>query len=622
MANAAVEKLKSFGLHHGEKLVVGLAATLLVAFVGIAVSKPTIELQPDQLLKAAESAQANINQQQKPEDILTKLEEAGLKNPGFLEMVENQAKNALKPEDYKVRTDWATPEPGAGLIRDQPELVAPTDLAAFPGRGGLLLFATDEKGEKIVDEEASKKMVMNFGEAGMPGGAAADAKAKAEMERQRAEAEKRLRRSLVGIGKVDKAKEKEEQAKIDALAVAPQQIYKEETKGQRWVTITAVIDNAKLRENFSTALKMPPMTAYPNYYEVDLERQQQLPDGEWTEWKAVDRNANYKVLDNITEVDEELVPDDRRFEALVDPLPFLRAGYWTGVHVAKLVPAEAREIPKANPNMMGMGMGMGMSGMEGAGMQGMGMQGMGMQGMGMEGGMMMGGMGPGDDMNFVKSEQPELMIRKLDFSVEPDTTYRFRARILVVNPNKNHTDVNPGVDTESDHLAGPWSEPSDEVTVPADVAAYAQTPVSTDRRNDIVQFQVVKWDSNTGQTVVRNDDVTPGELVGEQASTLVPSSDGKGASNSLIDFNARAIMFDAIGGKQSLPVIAGLERNPFVVPAVALMVRPDGSVTVRSQARDKADDVRRDMENNYRQAIKDSTKKREPNMMDGMMPAP
>ena len=37
------------------------------------------------------------------------------------------------------------PEPGAGLIRDTPELIAPTELYAYPGRGGALVYELDEQ---------------------------------------------------------------------------------------------------------------------------------------------------------------------------------------------------------------------------------------------------------------------------------------------------------------------------------------------------------------------------------------------------------------------------------------------------------------------------------------------
>lgn len=638
MANAAVEKLKMFGLHHGEKLGVGLAATLLVAFVGVAVSKPVLDMQPDQLTKAADASDSNLNQKQKEEDILAKLEEGGLKTPNFLAMVENQSKNALNPDDYRAKLEWVVPEPGAGLIRDQPELIAPTELIAFPGRGGVLMYALDANDKPIVDENAAKNNNLAMGPGNMAG--RPPAKGAAGLDKAQQEAEKQRKASLAGTVNAAKEKEEKEKEKAEAGNAAPVPVYKEETKGQRWVTITGVINHAKLKENWATALKTPPGGAAPNYFGVDLERRQKTPEGQWTEWAAVDPKKNYRVLDNIPEVAEELVPDDRRFEALVDPLPFLRAGYWTGVHVAKLVPPEARTLNRPDAGlgggMMGMmegGMGMpgmgGMSGMMGSGGAGDSSMGRGsmssMGGMGGSGSMsgsMMGGMagmsgeggygGAGEDTNFTKSDQPELMIRKLDFSVDPDTTYQFRARVVVVNPNKNQTNVNPGVDVESEHLSGPWSEPTAEVTVPPDVAAYAQNPVTQERRSDIVQFQVMKWDSNSGHTIIKTDDATPGGIVGEFGTAQVPSSDGKGPSNTNIDFNARVVLLDSLGGTQLLPTISGVERNRFETPVVAMVVRPDGTIAVRNQASDKLDSVRIDMFNTYNQAIKDSGKKRQP----------
>ena len=73
--------------------------------------------------------------------------------------------------------------------------------------------------------------------------------------------------------------------------------------------------------------------------------------------------------------------------------------------------------------MMGM---MGGKGGEGAGMMG---------GFGMAGG---GGVG-----NFWKSEEKRVQIRALDFTPEPDTTYRYRVRIVVFNPNYHRDDISP-----------------------------------------------------------------------------------------------------------------------------------------------------------------------------------
>ena len=70
---------------------------------------------------------------------------------GFIaKTVEEQTKVKLDPDEFKPARVWVTPEPGAGLIRDTPKLIAPTELFAYPGRGGLLVYKLDEKGEALV----------------------------------------------------------------------------------------------------------------------------------------------------------------------------------------------------------------------------------------------------------------------------------------------------------------------------------------------------------------------------------------------------------------------------------------------------------------------------------------
>ena len=156
MANAAADKLKNFGLRHGEKLLVGLTAAVLVACVGLAFTQESVDATPEQLKSSADSADSNLRKKQDPKAIEEKLVKDGVTDPGFVKLVENQVANALKPGDYKARLDWVTPEPGAGLIRDQPEVIAPTELAAFPGRGGILMYALNDKGEKIMDDGKGK----------------------------------------------------------------------------------------------------------------------------------------------------------------------------------------------------------------------------------------------------------------------------------------------------------------------------------------------------------------------------------------------------------------------------------------------------------------------------------
>jgi len=154
VANASVDKLKALGLRHGEKAVVGLTATLCVLFLFWAATAKTIELTPDQVKQSADSASSNLSRTQAPEDILQRIETEGVKNPGFTTIVTEQEKNLLVASAYRPHQLWVSPEPGAGLIRDQPELVAPKEIVAYPGRGGALVFELDENGNRIPNPDA------------------------------------------------------------------------------------------------------------------------------------------------------------------------------------------------------------------------------------------------------------------------------------------------------------------------------------------------------------------------------------------------------------------------------------------------------------------------------------
>ncbi len=471
--NATVEKLQAVANRHREKAVVTLAAALFVFFVIKAITRDApISFGPDALQKKAESADSNLSKRQEPGQILETLVAQGLKpQTDFEKTVVNQQARALNPGEFVVKQKWVTPEPGAGLIRDQPELIAPDDLYAYPNRGGYLVFATDEKGERIpADEKAAarkksgitpprSRRSMGFGGmgggssmSGSGGGGGNSAKAKADAEARRIEEENRLKASLVGNAKEAGSALKKDASKGAATPEAAV-AYKEVVRGLRSVVITGTLDNKKLRDNYLKALKSEAL-AYPYYKRLDVQRQTLGPDGQWSDFADVDADANLNVLDNLTETDDELTADDVRLEALVDPLPFPKAGYWQGVHVASLVPKEKVETKKPafaggmegsssgsyNAQMqqrqqmqqsMGPGGSGSMSRMDSGSMSmppGMpgGSGSMGRMGMGMSmgGGAAAGASGPADETDFSKSEADQVMVRSIDFTVQPDTTYR------------------------------------------------------------------------------------------------------------------------------------------------------------------------------------------------------
>jgi hypothetical protein len=659
MANATVEKLKALGLRHGEKAAVTLAGVLCILFVGMAFSHPTIQLTPDQLKKSADAATQNINKPQRVEDILAKLDEANLKDPGFEKKVEDNKPGVIDSSKFALGgASWVSPEPGAGLIRDTPELIAPTELYATANRGAVLMFERDEANGDIVYEEPKdesdiskqvgvrKKRAKRAGGGGsrggssMPGMGGRTKRKKREkselqiaMEKQ-AEAKKaneRLQGELVGN---TPAGDDEAKAKEEADAKAGKMKPKEVLQGYRCVALVGRLDHQKLKDNYVRALKDP--NAAPHYRRLDLQRQELDEEGNWTDWTLVDYTSNARVFDDITERENELTPEDVRLPGLVDKLPFLKAGYWRGVHLADMVPREKRtvkipELPKnkgrtggrnsmqgmmggsASDMMKSMGRGM----MQGAGGYG---QGYGGSGGGGSGGMMdadmagsrgmrgagLGGGGGGPrggpaDREFARSEAETVMIRSLDFTVDDDTTYRYRVRIVVRNPNLGWETVAPGVDVKSEELTGPWSVPTGPVSIPADVSTYALHLAPGTKTGEEVTFQVVSWSPDDGVTVVNNFEAAPGQIIGSPRRATVPNEDTKGTKSVTIDFTSRQVLLQAQGGARALDVLG--EPRRLDVPADALVLRNDGTLVLRDQAFDRHNPEMRQLKQIYDQAV-------------------
>jgi hypothetical protein len=229
--------------------------------------------------------------------------------------------------------------------------------------------------------------------------------------------------------------------------------------------------------------------------------------------------------------------------------------------------------------------------------------------------------------NFWRSEEPTVMVRALDFTAQPDETYRYRIRIVVFNPNYNREDVAPGVDAKSEELQGDWSQATDEVHMPPDVTAYAMGVLPATPKSEMKgSFQIIKFNPEDGQTLPRQFDAGPGELLGEYRTTQIPTSDGTGPKNKGVDFSSQLMVLDVLGGYK--PLSTDFARPPINQPAAAALLRPDGLVELLNEADDRPDEVRRDVESNYKRELKESDKIRSSSMgsgyesggmMDGMM---
>ena len=623
MANPTVDKLKTLGLHHGEKFVVALTAGICLFCLFKAITRETIDKTPDEVKKSASDAMRNINKRHDPEELSKKLEDEFLTVPDLVKKVDAIGKDektkALLAFDPKP---WVTAPPDAGLQRIAFAVGAPYDLVATASRGGPLMYKLDKDGnrvkEKIKDDEPKPEATPKSrrGRNRRPGGPLAsgpammttpeDARASVDPKNEARQREK-TKAGIVGAAGIEED-DKEPEAEDDMKDV-------EIVRGLRWVAVTGLFDHRKLRESYAKALNLDFASAHPNYQRVDLQRQTLASDGvTWPDkWEKVDRDANREVLNNLPEREDELTLEEVRLPALVDILPFLKTGTYRGVHLASFLTADSKSAlskpkpaPAATGSMSPYSMKPPMMDNRGRADDSSMARSMLMPSMGMEMGRSTGAE-VGEDTNFPKSEALKLMVRVLDFTVDPEVTYRYRACVVVKNPNYGREDVAPGTDTTTKEVSGAWSEATDLVTIPADVSTYAveKTLAGNLARGDEVRFQVATWNAKDGQTIVKAFDAGPGKVIGEPSLAKVPDPDGKKAPSTKIDFTSRQVVLDTEGGTRPVSQL-DLPGAGFNVPAMAVVLRPDGTIAVRSEARDKRDPTMSEMLTDYTQAVKDA----------------
>lgn len=651
MANPAVEKLKTFGLRFGDKIAVGVASLLFLVFVVLALSKETIDTTPEDLKSIASAAQTNLNREQPAASIVEKLKADGLVPQGFDKQAREQGTRVVDAAKLALVQPFVRTEPGAGLIREEVKSFVPVpfNLYATAGRGGISLFERDASGnpipedpDKVADTKKSSAGGGRGGSSGMLGGTTKKNEAAEQLAREEAALKKQQSQNTI---KGQVARQEEEEAAepqiVDAAA------WQTITKGHRWVSVIGLIRHKTFRDQLAKALKLEETQAHPDYVRLELERQSYVPvSSSWSEWVLVDRSANNEVLEWASAAEdeaEELTKKTARLEPLSGFLPYLASGFWTGVHHGQVIDqAKLDQIEQKNEvgvagagmgageesgrgGMAGMMMGGGGMMMGGGGMQGSGsgggMIGADMDGGGGRGGMgmgMMGGGGPAALPEHV-SDEDTLMVRALDMTVQPDAVYRYRVRVVISNPNLNRDDVAPGVDTSTAEFAGEWSEATEPVNVPPDVAPYALAAGrGGDTAGELVSFDVIAFNPETGATAVKSYSAAPGDIVGrlDNASIVVEGKDKP--ENASINFNSRQLLIDAMGGLFPVQTV-GLVGQPFEVPAVALLLRPDGSVSIRSQPTDSTDEFLDFTKRSYQLSISDEKNKKSKAGAGGIM---
>lgn len=243
-------------------------------------------------------------------------------------------------------------------------------------------------------------------------------------------------------------------------------------------------------------------------------------------------------------------------------------------------------------------------------------------------------------------ELENLLIRFLDVDIRPGFTYEYRLRVKMKNPNHKKKDlVQRPSDADQEILYGPWVAIAGQVHVPFDQNMYAGDPVAyservrgeyrdpallnlMDNRNGevpVVQFQ--KWTEripvDTGKSepagywVVAEVPVNRGEFVGRKQLLPLPMWSSEKVAfilqelpkysvwkarekpkGLLVDFSTETLMVDYEGGKERYRLG---ERNIDDVSDVEmLLLKPDGTVSVRNSGIDAANADRKAREEQWR----------------------
>ena len=265
------------------------------------------------------------------------------------------------------------------------------------------------------------------------------------------------------------------------------------------------------------------------------------------------------------------------------------------------------------------------------------------------------GTGAGPQGGALQATQPDdliehTLLRFLDPTVQPGTSYQYRIRVRMKNPNYKKTDlVGAPNDAAKEVLEGPWAEILEPVSVPAESYVYAEnsdtylatantlletysktTPLKkvlevddvAAGRRAVVQIQkfmpAIRIEGGGNRTepvgtwVVADVPVGPGEFIGKRQLVELPlwnagqsaytlreltgSVQLKGVPASQqpkgwpVNFLTPAVLVDFAGGKSKARV--GDREVTDAADTELLILQPDGKLTVKSSGADIPDKTR------------------------------
>lgn len=167
-----------------------------------------------------------------------------------------------------------------------------------------------------------------------------------------------------------------------------------------------------------------------------------------------------------------------------------------------------------------------------------------------------------------------LLFRYLDFSVEPGKTYRYRARLILRNPNFGKRIADAG--GLAHVVAGEtrtteWSNITDPVTVQEDTYYFltrVNEPRGANRLLPSAQLDVFHWDSKYGTMVNKAFEVRMGQPVADQVKAEVIDAAGQKVEKDFdYAFNSGNFLVDAV---EDLTIDRNFHSNDRMDPKLRL----------------------------------------------------
>ena len=212
-----------------------------------------------------------------------------------------------------------------------------------------------------------------------------------------------------------------------------------------------------------------------------------------------------------------------------------------------------------------------------------------------------------------KTDEKKVMIRAFDFTVQRRQQLSLsRHASWSSTRTTSREDVSPGVDTktETDARAVERADRRSSHAAGRHAVRHRQRAADPQRRHE---GQVPGHPVPPGGRRDRDQELPdgPGEVIGEPGTAVIPSSDGtkpRPARSTSTAVRSCSISSPTRRrrGYQFLPT--GFVGPPIERPVITLLLRPDGSVAVHTEADDVVNEVRRDIDANYKHEMKESAR--------------